>query len=81
MALYGDDRVEMEAAVEAAFDEVRRLDDMLSNYRPDSEWSQVNREAAERPVKVSPELFRLLSAVPGVQPARAKAPSTSRWAR
>ena len=38
----------MEAAVEAAFDEVRRLDRMLSNYRPDSEWSEVNRTAARR---------------------------------
>jgi thiamine biosynthesis lipoprotein len=59
--VYGDDRVRMEAAADAAFDEVHRLDDLLSNYHPDSEWSEVNRYAAERPVKVSPELFRLLS--------------------
>jgi len=52
----------MEAAADAALDEVRRLDERLSNYKPDSEWSEVNRHAAERPVKVSPELFRLLSA-------------------
>jgi FAD:protein FMN transferase len=60
--LYGYDRLKMEAAADAAFDEVRRLDEMLSNYRPDSQWSEVNRHAAERPVTVSPELFRLLSA-------------------
>ena len=60
IALYGSDRVKMEAAIDAAFDEVRRLDDLLSNYRPGSEWSEVNRNAAERPVKVSPELFQLL---------------------
>ncbi len=58
--LYGSDRVKMEAAVDAAFDEVRRLDELLSNYRPDSEWSQVNRHAAERPMKISKELFQLL---------------------
>ena len=52
----------MEAAADAAFDEVRRLDDLLSNYKPESEWSQVNRHAAQRPVKVSPELFQLLAA-------------------
>jgi len=62
IAIYGVDRVQMEAAADAAFDEVRRLDDMLSNYKPESEWSQVNRRAAAGPVKVSAELFRLLSA-------------------
>lgn len=62
VAVYGEDRVKMETAVEAAFDEVQRLDGLLSNYKPDSEWSKVNRDAAARPVKVSPELFRLISA-------------------
>ena len=62
IALYGSDRVRMEAAADAAFDEVRRLDELLSNYRPGSQWSQVNRDAASRPVQVSPELFQLLSA-------------------
>ncbi len=62
IAVYGYDREQMETAVEAAFDEVRQLDSMLSNYKPDSEWSEVNREAARRPVHVSPELFQLLSA-------------------
>src|SRR3954462_4053502 len=60
--LYGTDRIQMEAAADAAFDEARRLDELLSNYRPDSEWSQVNRRAAQGPVKISPELFRILAA-------------------
>ncbi len=62
VVVYGTDRVKMEAAVEAAFDEVRRLDDLLSNYKPSSEWSEVNQRAAGGPVRVSPELFGLLSA-------------------
>src|SRR4051812_42284942 len=61
IALYGYDRVKMEAAVDAAFDEVRRLDELLSNYQPGSQWSEVNRNAAIQPVKVSPELFELLT--------------------
>jgi thiamine biosynthesis lipoprotein len=65
IALYGYDRVKMEAAVDAAFDEVRRLDELLSNYQPGSQWSEVNRNAASTPVKVSPELFQLLSACAG----------------
>ena len=62
IALYGYDRVKMEAAVDAAFDEVRRLDELLSNYQPGSQWSEVNRDAATKPVLVSPELFQLLAA-------------------
>jgi FAD:protein FMN transferase len=61
VALHGRDRDRMEAAVRAAFAEVRRLDGLLSNYRPDSEWSLVNRLAARHPVAVSPELFGLIS--------------------
>ncbi len=60
--VYGDDETRMEEALDAALVEARRLDRMLSNYRFDSEWSGVNRYAAEAPVKVSSELFRLLSA-------------------
>jgi len=60
--IYGYDRDKMEAAANAALDETRRLDEMLSNYRPESEWSVVNRLASTRPVETSPELFRLLAA-------------------
>ena len=58
--LYDESRSRMEAAAEEAFAEVRRLDLMLSNYRAGSELSEVNRNAATRPVKVTPELFALL---------------------
>jgi thiamine biosynthesis lipoprotein len=61
VALYGTDRIKMEAAADAALEESQRLDEMLSNYKPESELSLVNREAAEHPVRISPELFRLLS--------------------
>ncbi len=59
---YDESSVRLQSAVDDAFAEAARLNDLLSNYRPDSEWSRVNREAAERPVKVSGELFRLLEA-------------------
>ncbi len=61
VVIYGYDRNQMVAAMEAAFDEVRRIDHLLSNYRLNSELSEINRFAAERPVKVTPEVFRLLS--------------------
>jgi thiamine biosynthesis lipoprotein len=62
VVLYGEDRGRLIAAADQAFEEARRLDLMLSNYRPSSELSQVNREAADHPVRVSPEFFDLLSA-------------------
>jgi thiamine biosynthesis lipoprotein len=60
VVVYGKDRFQLQAAVQASLDEVRRLDSLLSNYKENSEWSQVNRFASERPVKVSQELFDLL---------------------
>lgn len=60
VAAYGEDPERLSAAIEASFEETRRLDRLLSNYRPHSEWSQVNRHAARQPYKVSPELFALL---------------------
>ncbi len=62
---YGTDLGQLEGSSRAAMDEAHRLDRLLSNYLSDSEWSRVNREAAEHPVVVSPELFDLLSACLG----------------
>jgi FAD:protein FMN transferase len=62
VVLYGSGRARLEAAARAALDEAHRLDAMLSNYKADSEWSAVNRLAATQPVRVSAELFSLLSA-------------------
>ena len=50
-------------AVRAAgecLDEVERLESILSIFRPDSDASRINREAATRPVSAGPELIELL---------------------
>jgi len=62
VSAYGRDRVQLEASVNEALEEARRLDALLSNYKPTSEWSMVNREASKGPVRVSKELFDLLEA-------------------
>ncbi len=61
IVLYGKDQTEMRAVIDAAFAEVARLDKLLSNYMAESEWSEMNRRAADGPVRVSAELFQLLS--------------------
>lgn len=58
--LYGSNAGLLEAAAEESFEEVLRLDQMMSNYIPDSELSNVNNHAADQPVTVSRELFDLL---------------------
>ncbi len=62
MTAYGGDATRLRSALEQAAEEVRRLDRLLSNYVPASEWSEVNRNAGREPVRVSPELLRLLAA-------------------
>jgi thiamine biosynthesis lipoprotein len=62
IVLYGKNRANLDAASAAAFAELHRLDRMLSNYRPESEWSEINRTAALRPAHVTSEFFDLLSA-------------------
>jgi thiamine biosynthesis lipoprotein len=57
---YGETVAQAHRAVTQALDEASRLDALLSNYKPHSEWSEMNRAAAERPVRVSQELFALL---------------------
>ncbi len=62
VVLYDEDRNKMEIAADHALDEARRLDNLLSDYKPSSEWSKVNREASAHPVRISDELFQLLAA-------------------
>jgi len=62
VVVYGEDRTRMEEAVDTAFAEVQRLDQMLSNYKPESELSEINRYAGEHPVAVTQEMFDLLAA-------------------
>ncbi len=47
-------------AMEAALDEMARVDRLLSNYDPASELSVMNRAAGAAPFRASPELFRFL---------------------
>jgi thiamine biosynthesis lipoprotein len=48
------------ACVEAAFEKQRRVDSLMSSYKADSQLSQVNRSAAERPVEVDAFTFDVL---------------------
>jgi thiamine biosynthesis lipoprotein len=60
VAVYGRDRTFLSEVVEEVFEEVDRLDEQMSNYKPESELSAINRMAASRPVVVESGLFHLL---------------------
>lgn len=59
--LYAAEREAAEAAANAAYDEIGRLEQIMSDYRPSSELSRLNARAGGGPVEVSPELFEILS--------------------
>jgi thiamine biosynthesis lipoprotein len=58
---YGSDAAVLGRALEAALDEVDRIDRLMSHYKPESPLSRLNREAANGPVVVDRELFDLVA--------------------
>ena len=68
VVVYGEDRTRMEEAVDAAFEEVQRLDQMLSNYKPESELSEINRYAGGAAGGGDAGNVRPAGGVRGIQP-------------
>lgn len=49
------------AATRSAFQRIRELDGMLSDYQAESELSRLSHQSGGPPVKIGPDLFRVLS--------------------
>jgi thiamine biosynthesis lipoprotein len=60
IVIYDDDLPRADAAARAALDEVVRLDSIMSNYKPESELSRMNRTAHFQPVRISRELYDVI---------------------
>jgi len=60
LVLHGHNLSVLRAAGEEALDEIDRLENKLSLYRPGSEIAQLNARAARAAVRVTPEVFTLL---------------------
>jgi thiamine biosynthesis lipoprotein len=60
IAVYDNQPQRASQAIDKAFAEIVRLDAMLSNYKPDSDLSRLNRDAHFHAEKVPPDLYRVI---------------------
>lgn len=58
--VWSQDKAGGEAAIDAVMDEMRRIDALMSHYKPDSQLSRINAHANDEPVQVDKELFDLI---------------------
>jgi len=61
VVVYDTSSTHAEQAMDAALEEIVRLDWVMSDYKPDSELSKLNRAAHNQPQTVSPDLYRVIS--------------------
>jgi thiamine biosynthesis lipoprotein len=59
--LWSEDSVKADQAIDAVLDEMRHVDESMSTYKPTSELSLVNANAAAGPMHITKELFDLLT--------------------
>ena len=57
---WDEDKAHAETCAEQVFSEMRRIDALMSPYKPDSELSHINQRAADAAVSISEEMFKLL---------------------
>ena len=57
---YGESVAQASEAVDKALQEVVRLDDVMSDYKPDSALSRLNHSSHSRPQRVPPDLYRVI---------------------
>jgi thiamine biosynthesis lipoprotein len=60
VAAYGRNQAFLSEVVNEVFEEFDRLDEQMSNYKPESELSVINRQAAQHEMIVEPRLFGLI---------------------
>jgi thiamine biosynthesis lipoprotein len=60
IVLYATDKDSAQTAVRAAYDRIAELEDIMSDYRPDSELMRLCKKAGDGPVEVSGDLYFML---------------------
>ncbi len=59
--LWSDDPLTAAEAIRLVNEEMHRIDRSMSTYKPDSEISRINRDAAKNPVTISAELLDIIA--------------------
>ena len=60
ITILSPDESKARRGMDVAFQEISRIEELMSSYRPGSQVSQINRDAHPHRVRVSPEVFALL---------------------
>jgi thiamine biosynthesis lipoprotein len=60
ITVISPDESKAQSGMDSAFGEIRRIENLMSFYQPDSEISRINRTPARRRVEVGKEVFGLL---------------------
>lgn len=60
ISVFEKDESKTQSAIQKAFNEIRRLEELMSTHIPGSEVSKINQSAGTKPVPVSPEVFEVI---------------------
>lgn len=60
IAAFGETSEQSSVAIDKAFQEIVRLDDLMSNYKSDSALSNLNRSAHFQTQRIPPDLYRVI---------------------
>ena len=58
--VWSEDQAKGLEAIDAVMADMRRIDDLMSHYKPDSQLSKINQLGNSQPVQVDKELFDLI---------------------
>ncbi|MEP2238824.1 MAG: FAD:protein FMN transferase [Maribacter sp.] len=66
ITVVAKDPVEGDDYIDLAINEIKRIENLISSWDPDSQTSEINRNAGIKPVKVDAELFNLIQRSLGI---------------
>ena len=66
ITVVAKDSSEAERFIDTGVQEIQRIEKLISSWDPESQTSEINRNAGKKPVKVDPELFQLIERAIGI---------------